>query len=44
MYAHEPGATADSLNISFSTDWLSADDLGQGVEERAQEEGHCQTS
>ena len=37
-YAHEPGATAatDWLGIAFSTDWLSADDLGQDVGERAQ--------
>ena len=35
----EPGATAvtDWLGIAFSTDWLSTDDLGQGVGERAQE-------
>jgi len=38
MYAHEPGATAvtDWLGIVFSTDWLSTDDLGQDVGERAQ--------
>jgi len=37
-YAHEPGATAvtDWLGIAFSTDWLSTDDLGQDVGERAQ--------
>ena len=37
-YAHEPGATAvtDWLGIAFSTDWLSTDDLGQHVGERAQ--------
>ena len=33
-----PGATAitDWLGIAFSTDWLSTDDLGQDVGERAQ--------
>jgi len=37
-YAHEPGATAvtDWLGIALSTDWLSTDDLGQDVGERAQ--------
>jgi len=37
-YAHEPGATAvtDQLGIAFSTDWLSTDDFGQDVGERAQ--------
>ena len=36
--SHEPGATAvtDWLGIAFSTDWLSTDDLGLGVGERAQ--------
>ena len=36
--AHEPGATAvtDWLGIALSTDWLSTDDLGQDVGERAQ--------
>jgi hypothetical protein len=40
-YAHEPGATAvtDWLGIAFSTDWLSTDDLGQDVGERAQRKG-----
>ena len=37
-HAHELGATAitDWLGIAFSTDWLSTDDLGQDVGERAQ--------
>ena len=37
-HAHELGATAitDWLGIAFSTDWLSTDDLGQNVGERAQ--------
>jgi len=42
-YAHEPGATAvtDRLGIAFSTDnWLSTDDLGQDLGERAQLQGH----
>jgi len=38
LNAYEPGATAvtDWLDIAFSTDWLSTDDLGQDVGERAQ--------
>jgi hypothetical protein len=31
-----PRAVTDWLGIAFSTDWLSTDDLGQDVGERAQ--------
>jgi len=40
--AHQLGATAVAswLGIAFSTDWLSTDDSGQDVGERAQKQGN----